>query len=67
MQVDIIVDATGKESQLCREEVRRIVEAQVQLKTMLRLELMIAHLIAHGTFVHTIAAQLTHVGSAEAP
>ena len=54
MHKDIVVDAVGKQCQLCRQILRREVEAQVSLQTVFRLQLMVAHLIAQRAFVGAV-------------
>ena len=66
MGEDIVVDAVGKKSQLCRYIIRVEVESEIGLKTIFRLKILITDLITERTFVYTIRCQFADIGSTEA-
>ena len=66
MREDIVVDAIGKERQLCRHMARGEVESEVSLQTVFRLQLLIAQFVADRAFVHAVRRQFTHVRRTEA-
>ena len=64
--IDVVVDAVGKKTELGRDELRRIVDAEVALPAVLWSKIMVAHLVAQRTFVLSVGTELADVGCAEA-
>ena len=54
LAIDVMVDAIGKQRELCRNDRRRIIQTKVELPTVLRLQTGISQFESLGSLVHTV-------------
>lgn len=54
LAIDVMVDAIGKQRELCRNDRRRIIQAKVELPVVFRLQSGISQFVSLGSLVHTI-------------
>ena len=54
LAVDVMVNAIGKQRELCRNDRRRIIQAKVELPVVFRLQSGISQFVSLGSLVHTI-------------
>ena len=54
LAIDVMVDAIGKQRELCRNDRRRIIQTKVELPAVFRLQTGISQFVSLGSLVHTI-------------
>ena len=54
LAIDVMVNAIGKQREFCRNNRRRIVQTEVELPAVLRLQTGISQFVSLGSLVHTI-------------
>ena len=54
LAIDVMVDAIGKQRELCRNDRRRIIQTKVELPAVFWLQTGISQFVSLGSLVHTI-------------